>query len=61
MLFRSEEPGIDMDLVLRSQGDQAVFVTTAVSLPQLVEQAGLAIPEPFEFGLEPNIEEFDGP
>ncbi|MEM9775092.1 MAG: hypothetical protein AAF902_10960 [Chloroflexota bacterium] len=61
MKWALEEPGIDMDLVLRSQGDQAVFVTTAVSLPQLVEQAGLAIPEPIEFGLEPNIEEFDGP
>ena len=61
MKWALEEPGIDIDLVLRSQGDQAVFVTTAVSLPQLVEQAGLAVPEPIEFGLEPNIEEFDGP
>lgn len=50
-----EEPGIDIDFVLRSQGDNAVFVTTPVSLPQLVEQAGLAIPEPTEFGLDPYI------
>lgn len=61
MKWALEEPGIDIDLVLRSQGDQAVFVTTAVSLPQLVEQAGLAIPEPFQFGLEPPIESFPTP
>ena len=59
MKWALEEPGIDIDFVLRAQGDQAVFVTTAVSLPQLVEQAGLAIPEPSEFGLEPPIESFD--
>lgn len=53
------EPGIDIDFALRSQGDTAVFATTAVNLPQLVEQAGLAIPEPAQFGLEPNIEQFD--
>ncbi len=60
MKWALEEPGIDMDFVLRSQGDQAVFVTTAVSLPQLVEQAGLAIPEPSEFGLEPPVTGFNG-
>ena len=53
------EPGIDIDFALRSQGDKAVFVTTAVNLPQLVEQAGLAIPEPAQFGLDPNLEQFD--
>lgn len=56
--WATAEPGIDIDFVLRSQGDRAVFVTTAVNLPQLVEQAGLAIPEPAQFGLEPNIERF---
>lgn len=61
MKWALEEPGIDIDLALRSQGDRAVFVTTAVSLPQLVEQAGLAIPEPFQFGLEPPIESFPTP
>lgn len=50
-----EEPGIDIDLVLRAQGDNALFATTSVSLPQLVEQAGLEIPEPNQFGLEPYI------
>lgn len=60
MKWALEEPGIDMDFVLRSQGDQAVFVTTAVSLPQLVEQAGLAIPESSEFGLEPPVTDFNG-
>lgn len=61
MKWALEEPGIDIDLALRSQGDRAVFVTTAVSLPQLVEQAGLAIPEPFQYGLEPPIESFPTP
>ncbi len=60
MKWALEEPGIDIDFVLRSQGDQAVFVTTAVSLPQLVEQAGLAIPEPTEFGLEPPLRRLIG-
>lgn len=59
MKWALEEPGINMDFVLRSQGDQAVFVTTAVSLPQLVEQAGLTIPEPSEFGLEPPVRGFE--
>jgi Flp pilus assembly protein CpaB len=40
------ETGIDIDLVLRSQGDSSVFFTTSVSLPQMVEQGGLLAPEP---------------
>jgi Flp pilus assembly protein CpaB len=40
------EAGIDIDLVLRSQGDSSVFFTTSVSLPQMVEQGGLLAPEP---------------
>ena len=50
-----EEPGIDIDLALRAQGDNALFTTTSVSLPQLVEQAGLVIPEPNQYGLEPYV------
>ena len=50
-----EEPGIDIDLVLRAQGDNALFTTTSVSLPQLVEQAGLVIPEANQYGLEPYL------
>ncbi|MCB0033415.1 MAG: hypothetical protein KDE51_05330, partial [Anaerolineales bacterium] len=51
-----EEPGTDIDLVLRSQGDNALYFTTSVSLPQLVEQAGLSIPEPSQFDLQPRID-----
>ncbi len=51
-----EEPGTDIDLVLRSQGDNALYFTTSVSLPQLVEQAGLRIPEPSQFDLQPRID-----
>jgi hypothetical protein len=51
-----EEPGADIDLVLRSQGDNALYFTTSVSLPQLVEQAGLSIPEPSLFDLQPRID-----
>ncbi len=50
-----EEPGIKIDLALRAQGDNALYVTTSVSLPQLVDQAGLSIPEPSQFGLEPYV------
>jgi len=55
MKWAYDEPGTDLDLVLRAQGDNAIFNTTSVSLPQLVEQAGLAIPEPNQYGLEPYI------
>ncbi|MDA0243281.1 MAG: SAF domain-containing protein [Chloroflexi bacterium] len=51
-----EEPGAKLDLVLRSQGDNALYFTTSVSLPQLVEQAGLSIPEPAQFDLQPRID-----
>lgn len=50
------ETGIDISLVLRSQGDSSVFITTSVSLPQIVEQGVLTIPEPNPFSLEPRIE-----
>jgi len=49
--------GLELDLALRSQGDNSVFITTAVSLPQLVEQGGLTIPEALDFGLEPRADE----
>ena len=39
------ESGVAIDLVLRSQGDIATFFTSSVSLPQMVEQAGVTIPE----------------
>ncbi len=45
--------GVHINLVLRSPGDQTVFVTTSVSLPQIVDQGGLAIPEQASFDLHP--------
>ena len=55
------EAGINIDLVLRAQGDASVFVTTSVSLPQMVEQSGITIPEGGEFRLEPPIYEVEEP
>jgi hypothetical protein len=50
------ETGIEIHLALRSQGDNSVFITTSVSLPQIVEQGILTIPELPEFGLEPRVD-----
>ena len=50
------DTGIEIHLALRSQGDNSVFITTSVSLPQLVEQGILAIPEPPIYGLEPRVD-----
>jgi len=50
------ETGIEIHLALRSQGDNSVFITTSVSLPQVVEQGILTIPEPSDFGLEPRVD-----
>lgn len=49
--------GVDINLVLRSPGDQTVFVTTSVSLPQIIDQGGLAIPEQSNFDLHPSMED----
>ena len=50
------ETGVEIHLALRSQGDNSVFITTSVSLPQIVEQGILTIPEPPDFGLEPRLD-----
>lgn len=50
------ETGINIDLVLRGQGDNTVFVTTSVSLPQIFEQGVIAAPESSEVGLQPRID-----
>ena len=55
------ENGLNIDLALRAQGDDSVFATTSVSLPQIVEQGVLTIPEPGEFSPEPRIDELDPP
>ncbi len=61
MKWAYEQPGVESALVLRAQGDNALYFTTSISLPQLVEQAGLSIPEPGEFSLNPEIEPNDVP
>lgn len=53
--------GLSLDLALRSQGDNSVFVTTEVSLPQLVEQGGLTIPESPDVDLVPRADEVEPP
>lgn len=53
--------GVDVDLALRSQGDTAVFATTSISLPQLVDQGGLTIPDRGEHDLHPRADEVEGP
>ena len=53
--------GVDINLALRSPGDQTVFVTTSVSLPQIIDQGGLAIPEQSNFDLHPSMEDVDLP
>lgn len=53
--------GIDIDLALRSPGDTAVFATTSISLPQLVDQGGLTIPERGEQDLHPRADDVEGP
>lgn len=50
------ETGIEIHLALRSQGDNSLFITTSVSLPQIVEQGLLTIPIPPVYGLEPRVD-----
>lgn len=47
----AQDRDVKLDLVLRSAGDVTPFVTTSVSLPQIVDQGGLALPEPSDFDL----------
>lgn len=51
--------GVRMDLALRAQGDNSDHSTVSISLPQLVEQGGLTIPEPLEFDLVPRADEVE--
>jgi hypothetical protein len=53
--------GVDIDLALRSQGDTAVFATTSISLPQLVDQGGLTIPERGGNDLHPRADDVAPP
>lgn len=47
----AREQGVDIDLALRALNDNTVFVTTSVSLPQIIDQGALAIPDPVDFDL----------
>ena len=54
MLKWAREQGVEINLTLRSPFDvvqDTNFVTTSVSLPQIIDQGGLAIPEPMNFDL----------
>ncbi len=51
------ERGVDLDLALRAQGDNTIFFTTSVSLPQIVNEGGLAVPPDSDFDLHPRLEE----
>lgn len=53
--------GVDVDLALRSQGDTAVFATTSISLPQLVDQGGLTIPQRGGNDLAPRADDVEPP
>jgi hypothetical protein len=53
--------GVDIDLALRSQGDTAVFATTSISLPQLIDQGGLTIPERGGNDLHPRADDVTPP
>ncbi len=54
VLKYARERNVDIALVLRSPGDQTVFVTTSVSLLQMVDQGIIGLPEP-----RPEIDLFD--
>jgi hypothetical protein len=52
----ASDRGIDIDLALRAQGDTTVFVTSGVSLPQIIDQGLLTPPEPTDIDLEPRTD-----
>lgn len=57
----SLERGLDIDLVLRSPDDTTVFATNSISLPVLVDNGALRIPEKNEFGVDPSLYKLDFP
>jgi Flp pilus assembly protein CpaB len=52
----AQETGVELALVLRAQGDNSTFVTTSISLQQLVDQGLLNIPAPGIWSLEPRLD-----
>ena len=57
----SLERGLDIDLALRAPGDTTVFATNSVSLPVLVDNGALRIPEKSEFGVDPSMSQLEFP
>ncbi|MBE2221448.1 MAG: flagella basal body P-ring formation protein FlgA [Anaerolineae bacterium] len=57
----SLERGVDIDLVLRSPGDTTVFATNSVSLPVLVDNGALRIPEKSDFDIDPSMYKLEFP
>jgi Flp pilus assembly protein CpaB len=57
----SLERGLDIDLALRSPDDTTVFATNSVSLPVLVDNGALRIPEKSDFGVDPSLYQLDFP
>jgi Flp pilus assembly protein CpaB len=53
--------GVDLNLALRAQGDATVFATTSVSLPLLIDQGGLTIPERTDSDIHPRADEVEPP
>ncbi|HEX6386893.1 MAG TPA: Flp pilus assembly protein CpaB [Anaerolineae bacterium] len=48
--------GLNIDLALRAPGDNSVFVTTSVTLPQIIDQGALSIPDPSDIDLAPRAD-----
>jgi Flp pilus assembly protein CpaB len=57
----SLERGLDIDLALRAPGDTTVFATNSVSLPVLVDNGALRIPEKSDYGVDPSLYKLDFP
>ena len=57
MLKWAMDRGIDIDLVLRAQGDFSVFTTVSVSLPQIVDHSGWIMTEGSTLDLSPHPED----
>lgn len=59
ILKYARERGVQIDVVIRSPGDQTQFVTTSVNLPQIIDQGGLAIPEESDIDIfNPDLDPF---
>jgi Flp pilus assembly protein CpaB len=54
----AQEAGIQINLALRSQGDNSSFVTTSIHLPQLLGEGLVKVPvTPSDVGIEPRLDD----